>query len=179
MARTSLDWWAEVLFKPGKLEDWLKRQYQGETAPVQRLMDLQEMAINMVNLKKHEWIDLINIIIDDEHKHSKQVASLMLSRGLEPQLIPGYRARYFESFPKTTDIYELAAMGAYAEFISLTRFRAIIQHPETPLDIRHEFTSILFEEEFHYAALRRLAGPEAMDKAAIAHRRGLDAVGIE
>jgi tRNA isopentenyl-2-thiomethyl-A-37 hydroxylase MiaE len=177
MAKTSLDWWNEVLTKPGKMEDWLRRQYQGEAGTIPRLYALMDRAAE--EKRGPEWQSLIAIIIRDEEKHAEQVAGLMRTRKLVPALIPGYKARYFQQFPEANSIQDLAAMGAYAELISLTRFKAILLHPETPADIRWQFTTILFEEEFHYAALRRLAGEAAMTRMETAHHKGLQAVGIE
>lgn len=182
MAKTSLDWWNEVLTKPGKLDDWLRRQYHSEASSVPRIYKLLERAEKTnIGMALPEWQSLLSIIASDEQKHATQVQGLMYSRKLIPAILPEHKSKYFTKFQEgmSDDIWTWAAVAAYAELTSLTRFKAILQHPETPADIRWEFTSILFEEEFHYAAFRRLAGPRAMREAEVAHKRGLGAVGIE
>jgi len=187
MSRTSYDWWAGVLMTPGKLEDWLKRQYHSEASAVNRIGKLKEKA-EAVGVREgiegsnwYEWEALLKMISDDEAKHAGQVAKLMLMRGLEPKILTEHRSKYFSKFQENMDtsVLGMTAVAAYAELTSLTRFQAIMAHPETPIDIRNEFKTILFEEEFHYAAFRRLAGDAAMERAKFRHQQGLQAVQIE
>lgn len=179
MSRNSLEWWSEVLATPGKLEDWLKRQYHSEASAVPRIAKLQDRVERSDIANKEEWRWLLTIISQDEAKHATQVAKLMESRGLVAKILPEHRSKYMKKFQELPDTIEvMTAVAAYAELTSLTRFGAILQHPDTPQDIRQEFTSILFEEEFHHAAFRRLAGSAAYELASQAHQRGLDAVGI-
>lgn len=72
-----------------------------------------------------------------------------------------------------------AAVGAYAEGLSLKRMRVIIQDEKTPGDLRKLFQVIEPEESYHAKILQKIAKKYGMLKVKGCHEDGLEALGLK
>lgn len=179
--KTSAQWWDEVRQDPDLLNNWLAKQYRGEVTAAARIRKLADMV--STSWPSDSTYRLLNFIADQEEQHAEWVAGLLLNRGFDASTIDLGPAedRYWDTVGVNTDhSFEItAAIGAHAEAMRLERIRAIVQHPDTPVDIEGVFLKILKDEVMHESAFRHLAGPEAMDATSYNAEQGRIVLGLE
>jgi rubrerythrin len=172
--QSTLSWWERVKREPGRLVDWLGKQYHGEVTAAERIERF--VMVHVPEGDKRRTV--LEVIAVQERTHAAWVAELLRARGIEPRVL-NQRERYWEETLPHMDAFEsAAAVAAKAEEMRLVRIEAIVADPETPEDIRRVFEKILPQERFHARAFSKMAGVEALAEAEAAHARGLVALGL-
>lgn len=173
MSKTSLEWWNEVRKDSNKLIDWLKSQYHGEATAAKRIREFSDKFCQDPQHKK-----TLALIAHQEETHATWVGELLISRGMAPEIL-AKQARYWNvTLPDISDFEHGSAVAAHAEEMRLHRIRIIVEHPETPEDIRAVFARILPEEMFHQRAFASMAGTDALENTRSKHHAGMNALGL-
>jgi len=172
--QTSKEWWESVKKDDSKLLKWLKDQYYGEVSAAQKIRELI-----LVYPADQKWKDTVELIAQQEEKHAEWVSSLLLSRGLTPEIL-NKKERYWEqTLKQITDWDTGCAVAAHAEKMRLERIRVICDDEEAPADIRDVFLMILPQEEFHEKAFRSFTTDDAMARTLEGHLAGLNELGLK
>lgn len=175
MKKTTAQWLHEVKTVPGKLQQWLERQYVGEALAAQRILALANQT--MMPYKRYV---LLNRIAIDEIKHTGWIAGLLEARGIPLPEVTLDGTRYWEPILDHLHTFEeIAGAGHHAETMRLIRIKMLAEDPEIDADIRNVFAQILPDEEFHAAAFAKLSTPEDIEKTRVLHEQGLDLLGLE
>lgn len=170
---TTQQWLHEVKTVPGKLQQWLERQYVGEALAAQRIQQLAETQTG----KRPEHVLLR--IMRDEQKHTAWIYGLLLSRDIPIPEVTLDGTRYWEPILENLHTFEeIAGAGHHAETMRLARIRALAEDAEIDDDIREVFRNILPDEEFHAKAFASLSTPEDIEKVRPLHEAGLDLLGL-
>ena len=176
LKQKTIDWWKQCLSDPEKLEHWLVSLYNNEK-------DAEERFINFANEYCQNDKDAYNIfttIAEQERQHAILVDKVMTDRGIVKYTKSSKDGRYWRNtLPCICDMETAAAIGAYAEGLSLKRMRVIIDDPETPTDLREMFKVIEPEESFHARSLADIATKFGMDKVRDCHDKGLEELGLK
>lgn len=171
--KTTAEWLHEIKTVPGKLEAWLERQFIGEMLAAARINDLAGRTSQPLHTM------VLGQIAQDEAKHARWVADLLLDRGMLLPMPTIDGTRYWEPVLRCIDsLDEHYAAGHHAEAMRLVRIQALAQDPDIPKDIRRVFSKILPDERFHARAFQQLATPEAIERMAIHHEAGLRMLGL-
>ena len=162
------NWWTKLLANE-KLNEWLKKLYWAEIGGAQRFIDISH---------KYNMDYVLNEIIEDEYNHSELVKTLLSLKNIKI----GDKStieRYWDSVYLGVDDFKTAcAAAAYGEMLARNRFKIILEHPDTPNDVRFLVALILPDEEEHAKILGQFAGKDAMNKIKPFHKNGMDALGI-
>lgn len=171
--KTTEQWWAEVSTDENKMIDWLKDQYHGEVTAEARIRALiDDYAL------EGKTKNIISKIADDERKHAEWVSSLLVARGITPEVLQKEERYWDKTLPKTKVTFEeICAIGHLAETMRLERIQ-LLAADERFLDIAEVFASILPDELFHARAFGMLSTPEAIEAARSNHNAGLEALGL-
>lgn len=162
------NWWTKLL-ADGKLNEWLKKLYWAEIRGAKRFTDIYF---------KYGSFDVIEEIIEDEYNHSDFVKTLLNLNNVEIGDEPTVE-RYWDSVYLGVDDFKTAcAAAAYGEMLARNRFKIILEHPDTPSDVRFLVALILPDEEEHAEILGQFAGKDAMNKIKPFHKNGMNALGI-
>ena len=170
--QTSNEWWQKTKSDPAALNDWLVKQYRGESRAASRILRFADKYGNGEHRKT------LDTIASQESRHAVWVLGLLDTRQVTPSVDMNEERYWKETLPEIESFETGAAVGAHAEKMRLDRIRAIVEDPETPSDIRDVFARILPEEEFHERAFRTMAGPDAMNKTEASHERGMQLLGL-
>ena len=176
MNKVTKKWWKECLNNKEKLEHWLVSLYNNEK-------DAEERFINFANdycKNDKEAYDVFIEIAQQEHNHAKMVEQILQLRGIEKYEKSTKNGRYWRNtIPCICDMKTAAAIGAYAEGLSLKRMRIIIKEPNTPNDLVELFKVIEPEESYHAKALNKIATRYGMLKVKNCHDKGLEELGLK
>jgi len=171
--KTTKQWWGEVSTCPEKMVDWLKDQYHGEVTAEKRIRDL----VTTYNLSGKK-AKLINKIADDEKTHAEWVKGLLISRGIEAEVLDKEERYWNKVLPVEPVSFEyVCAIGHLAESMRLDRIM-LLADDERFSDISEVFSKILPDELFHAAAFEYLSTPEDIKKASAFHNDGMNAIGL-
>ena len=157
--KTSAQWWEEVKNDPARFNEWLLKQYRGETTAAQRILEVAKGAENP------QQVNILFIIANQEAQHAVWVENLLKARGISVRGLDHADAekRYWATVKKSIkDFTSAMAVAAHAEAMRLERINVIATDPEAPEDVREVFKLILIDELFHERAFRELAGADAM-----------------
>ncbi|KND51454.1 MAG: hypothetical protein ABA06_04065 [Parcubacteria bacterium C7867-001] len=166
-------WLENVLRDSKKMVDWLTKQYHGEVTAAGRI---RIFAGEYCEDLEHARI--LEVIASQEEDHANWVASLLHARGIEAKVLDKNERYWEQTLPGIESFRTGAAVAAHAEHMRLVRIRAIVDHPNTPADIRDVFAKILPQEVFHAEAFSRMAGAEALEATRGKHEAGLEALGL-
>lgn len=170
--KTSSQWLEGIKRDPERFNNWLTRQYVGETLAARRVGDLASQTP-----APHQ--EVLLMIAADEARHAMWVAGLLTARGLTIPAVSYDKDRYWkEALPEGLTFDELLAAGAHAEGMRLERIRLLASDPEVDEDVRLVFQRILPDEERHEAAFKFMAPKEALEATAANHHRGMLALGL-
>lgn len=170
--KTSLQWWETTLLNPETIVKWLLQQYQGEANASDRI---QNFIFDKAPNNKQVTLLLIST---QETRHSTWIRELLLSRDIDLSNLPPVTNRYWSAFSLPENYQQACAIASHAEGMRLERIKVIVNHPETPEDIRAVFKLILPEEEFHYSFFTHEAGECCLAQTALEHAKGLEALGL-
>lgn len=176
MLKMTKKWWNECLNNKEKLEHWLVGLYNNEK-------DAEERFIDFANDYCENDLEAYNVFIEiaeQESNHAKLVEQILLSRGIEKYDLSTKNGRYWRNtIPCIYDMQTAAAIGAYAEGLSLKRMRVIIKDPNTPKDLVDLFKIIEPEESYHAKVLSKIATQYGMLKVKDCHDKGLEELGLK
>lgn len=169
-------WWHKCLSDKEKLEHWLVSLYNNEK-------DAEERFINFAEKYFKEEIQgyvILRKIAEQEANHAVLVENILKARGVEKYEKSSNDGRYWRNtLPCVVDCKTAAAIGAYAEGLSLRRMRVIIKDKQTPEDLRELFKIIEPEESYHAKMLETLATKEGMKLTKGCHDKGLEELGLK
>lgn len=170
------DWWQKCLNDNEKLEHWLVSLYNNEK-------DAEERFINFANdycQNDIEAFDIFNTIAGQEANHALLVEKILRDRNITLYIKSSKDGRYWRNtLSCICDMKTAAAIGAYAEGLSLKRMRVIIKDPNTPVDLKALFEVIEPEEAYHAKALEGIATRFGMKAVKDCHDKGLEALGLK
>lgn len=173
--KTTKQWLHEVKTVPGKMRDWLERQYVGEALATDRITAL---AAEYTNSHPARYTVLARIA-SDEAKHTKWIAELLEHRNIPLPSVSMDGTRYWEPILSNLHTFdEIAGAGHHAETMRLSRIEALADDTEMDQDIRDIFAKILIDEQFHAAAFAKLSSPAAIEKTRPMHEAGLKLLGL-
>ena len=169
-------WWKRCLQDKEKLEHWLVSLYNNEK-------DAEERFINFANAYCKNDIESFNTFIkiaDQERCHAHLVDLILRIRGVEKYNKSSKDGRYWRNtLSCICDMKTAAAIGAYAEGLSLKRMRVIIKDKDTPIDLKKLFEIIEPEEAFHAKSLEKIATKYGMKSVKDCHYKGLEELGLK
>lgn len=173
--QNSKDWWIEVSQSREKFADWLQKQYHGESTAAGRI------RIMAVEAEKDSHRFILEKIATQEEYHAKLVGDLLDKYGVAPKSEEEFGvSRYWDTVkPAQEDFRTKCAIAGHAEAMRLERIRAIVDDPNTPLDVYSVFCIILQDEIWHEQAFKRMAGEEALDKVKPCHNKARELLGLE
>lgn len=176
MRKITEEWWQKCLHDKEKLEHWLVGLYNNEK-------DAEERFTNFANIycqNDSEAYNTFIFIAEQERNHAVLVEAVMNNRGIEKYEKSTKNGRYWRNtLPCVCDMKTAAAIGAYAEGLSLKRMRVIIKDPNTPQDLVELFKVIEPEEAYHARTLEKIATKYGMKAVKDCHDKGLDELGLK
>ena len=176
MIKITKAWWQNCLNNKEKLEHWLVSLYNNEK-------DAEERFVNfaLAYCKNDQTaFNTFMTIAKQESNHAMLVEKILIDRGIELYVKSSKNGRYWRNtLPCVCDMKTAAAIGAYAEGMSLSRMRVIIKDKNTPKDLRELFKVIEPEESFHAKALENIAKKHGMKAVKDCHDKGLEALGLK
>ena len=176
MVQLTRQWWKKCLHDPEKLEHWLVGLYNNEK-------DAEERFINFANdyceKGSPEYEVFINIA-NQERNHAVLVDNILINRDVQKYEKSSKNGRYWRNTLECiVDMKTAAAIGAYAEGLSLKRMRVIIKDPNTPQDLVKLFKVIEPEESYHAKILEEIATKYGMKAVKDCHDKGLEELGLK
>jgi rubrerythrin len=176
MLKITKKWWSECLINKEKLEHWLVGLYNNEK-------DAEERFINFAKkycVNNKEYFNIFMEIANQEHNHAIMVDKILQNRGIEKYEKSTKNGRYWRNtLPCVCDMKTAAAIGAFAEGLSLIRMRIIIKDPSTPKDLVELFKVIEPEEAYHAKILQKIATKYGMKSVKDCHDKGLEELGLK
>lgn len=169
-------WWSDCLNNPEKLEHWLVALYNNEKDAEHRFI---EFANEYCEGDKEAY-DTFMFIADQERTHAVLVEYVLMNRNIAKYEKSSKDGRYWRNtLPCIVDKQSAAAIGAYAEGLSLRRMRVIINDDNTPTDLKNLFRIIEPEESYHAKALEKIATKYGMKNVKDCHDKGLEELGLK
>lgn len=170
------EWWARCLNDKEKLEHWLIGLHNNEKDAEQRFKDFATTYC----IEGTDEYNTFMFIANQEREHAVLVNTILEQRGITLYEISSKNGRYWRNtLPCICDVQTAAAIGAYAEGLSLSRMRVIIKDKNTPEDLKHLFSVIEPEEAYHAIALEKVATKYGMKKVKDCHSKGLQELGLK
>jgi len=174
--KVTKDWWNKCLNDQEKLQHWLVGLYNNEKDAEDRFIDFAETYCK----EDKEAYDTFIEIAEQERNHAVIVEKILEERGIELYEKSTKNGRYWKNtLPCICDMKTAAAIGAYAEGLSLKRMRVIIKDPNTPSDIKSMFEIIEPEESYHARVLEKIATKYGMKSVKDCHDKGLEELGLK
>jgi len=176
MKRITQSWWKACLNNPEKLEHWLVSLYNNEKDAEKRFLNFAKDYCQ----GDPEAYQIFSEIARQEREHSLLVEKVLENRGIKKYEKSSSNGRYWRNtVPCIVDKQTAAAIGAYAEGLSLRRMRTIIKDPETPVDLKEMFLIIEPEESYHAKVLEKIATKWGMKSVRDCHDKGLEELGLK
>lgn len=176
MKKITENWWKECLNNSEKLQHWLVSLYNNEKDAEERFKNFADDYCK----NDKEAYDLFYMIAEQERNHAILVEAIIANRGITLYEKSSKNGRYWRNtLPCICDKQTAAAIGAYAEGLSLKRMRIIIKDPNTPPDLVGLFSVIEPEEAFHAKSLEKIAKKHGMKAVRDCHDKGLEALGLK
>ena len=176
MKAVTEQWWQKCLKDKEKLEHWLVGLYNNEKDAEDRFNDF---ADTYCKGDMHAYVIFKNIAIQ-EAEHAVLVEKILKDRNITLFAKSTKDGRYWRNtLPCVIDCSTAAAIGAYAEGLSLKRMRVIIKDPNTPQDLIELFKVIEPEEAYHARVLETIATKHGMKAVKDCHDKGLEELGLK
>lgn len=176
MKKITEEWWDKCLNDSEKLEHWLVGLYNNEKDAEDRFIDFA----NTYCKDDPEAYKIFYEIAEQENNHAKLVEKVLINRNISLYEKSTKNGRYWRNtLPCVCDKLTAAAIGAYAEGLSLKRMRVIINNKETPNDLREMFKVIEPEESYHAKVLQKIATKYGMKSVKDCHDKGLEELGLK
>ena len=166
-------WWGKILKDKNKLEMFLSNLHNTEEEAEDRFRLFAETYCK----DDKESYDLFRQISGEEKNHALMIKDLIKNLGFEL----GFKkeSKYFKhTLNCVKDKISAAAIGAFAEGLSLKRLRVIIKDENTPTEIKSVFSLIEKDESNHTKYLQSIAGQYGMKDLKDCHDKGLEKLGL-
>lgn len=171
--KASKDWWDNLKHDNSAVLEWLEKQYRGEVLAAHRISEVFEQF----DLDKKSS-DTIAKICEEEHKHAKWIAKLMLNRGVVAKYYDKESRYWSQTFKDMESLEDAAAVAHLAESMRLSRIYAIAEDVTAPYDIRKVMQAILIDELGHEESFKNMTNGEALSRHIDNHMAGLEALGL-
>lgn len=176
MKHITKEWWKKCLNDKEKLEHWLVVLYNNEKDAEERFINFAETYCK----SDAQSYTIFKKIAEQEANHAILVEKILNDRNVELFEKSTKDGRYWRNtLPCIVDHKTAAAIGAYAEGLSLSRMRVIIADPETPKDLVDLFNIIEPEESYHAKTLAMIATKYGMEEVKDCHDKGLEELGLK
>lgn len=176
MIQATKNWWNKCLNDPEKLEHWLVALYNNEKDAEARFTSFGITYCYNDNEAHRTFM----LIAEQERKHAIMVEEIFKNRNIKLYNKSSNDGRYWRNtLPCICDMQTAAAIGAYAEGLSLQRMRVIIKDPNTPNDLKRLFEVIEPEESYHAKILEKIATKYGMKNVKNCHDKGLEELGLK
>jgi len=176
MKKITEDWWKKCLNDKEKLEHWLVGLYNNEKDAEERFIDFA----NTYCINNKEEYDIFIKIAKEEANHAILVDEILKNRNIKLYKKSTKNGRYWRNtLPCIVDLKTAAAIGAFAEGLSLKRMRVIIKDENTPSDLKELFNIIEPEEAVHAKLLQKIATKHGMKNVKDCHDKGLEELGLK
>jgi hypothetical protein len=176
MKQLTEQWWQKCLNDKEKLEHWLVGLYNNEKDAEERFINFAETYCKG---DKEAYAIFIEIA-GQEAQHAVLVEAILKNRNITLFAKSTKDGRYWRNtLPCVIDVNTAAAIGAYAEGLSLKRMRVIIKDPNTPQDLIDLFKVIEPEEAYHAKILETIATKHGMKAVKDCHDKGLEELGLK
>ena len=161
------DWWSRTVKDEAKLIKWLQKLQQTEIG------GFDDWNAYADTFKPDErTLKIISNIADDELKHSCLIVNLLNERGFHNSL-DKMPSQYWDTMnTHIVDLETAAAVNYFGEALAAFRFEILVEHKETPGDIRDLLRIVLPDEQFHRQTLKRIAG-DRLDEFVDHHHRAV------
>ena len=172
---TTKEWWTRVSSSDEEMIKWLKAQYHGEATAEARIRGAIQ-KYNLTGIKAK----IIESIANDEAKHTKWVAALLLKRGITPEILKKEERYWNEVLPQELEknnFKYFAAVGHLAESMRLDRI-SLLASDSRFKDIAKVMSKIYPEELFHARAFKVLSSKKRINQARKYHSLGMNAIGL-
>ncbi len=171
----TLIWWADMLDHPERLNGWLCRLHNTEKEAEARFIEFATEYCEPFSREDK----IFRVIADQECVHGLLIEDVLRNRGVILEDGKIYPARYWKYVqPCIIDKETAAAVGFFAEDLSLQRMQVIIDCEGTPDDLRAMFIPIHKDESYHTKILAKLAGEHAITAVVDCHTEGLKELGL-
>ena len=172
----TLVWWKKVLADPEKLIYWLCRLHNTEKEAEARFIEFAEEYCTPGSKEDK----IFRVIAEQERTHGVLIEDVLKARGVTIDPDAEYSARYWaHTGPCIVDRETAAAVGYFAEDLSLQRMQVIIELDETPDDLRQMFIPIHHDEGYHTRILAKMAGEHGITQVVDCHTEGLKELGLK
>jgi len=176
MKHITQNWWNKCLQDKEKLEHWLVSLYNNEKDAVTRFRDF---AMKYCQDDEEALVTFLKIA-EQEHNHANLVEIILNLRGITLYEKSSANGKYWRNtLSCVCDIKTAAAIGAFAEGLSLKRMRVILKDKNTPQDLISLFKVIEPEESYHAKALQKIATKYGMKNVKHCHDKGLEELGLK
>jgi len=176
MKQITESWWQKCLQDKEKLEHWLVGLYNNEKDAENRFIEFA----NKYCIKDSEEYNIFMKIANEEKNHGVLVENILNNKGIEKYEKSTKNGRYWRNtIPCIYDKKTAAAIGAYAEGLSLRRMRVIIKDKNTPEYLKELFKIIEPEEANHARLLEKIATKYGMKEVKDCHDKGLEELGLK
>lgn len=165
------DWWSRTLKDEPKLIAWLQKLQQTEIGGYDDYMEF----IRRFEPEERTHRIFTNIALD-EQKHSGIIIGVLHERGRSISKIQMPSTYWSSMNEHITDLQTAAAVNYFGEALAAFRFEVILDHPETPADLKEMLSIILPDEQFHRETLMRLAGNDKLEEFALHHHAAVAAL---
>lgn len=163
------EWWKVLLKDEPRLILWLQKLCMTELSGYTDYFSIERKFKPEDRTKK-----ILTNIAEDELKHSSLIIKVLQGRGSNIDPNPPLSQYWKEMNSHIIDLPSACAVNYYGEALAAFRFEILQEHPDTPSDIKEMLRIILPDEQFHRETLKKLAGPEILDRFVSLHNGALD-----
>jgi len=164
------EWWTKLCKDDEKMVKWLQKLYHTELDGFVDWGGLEDAFSYQITDRTRA---ILTNIANDELKHSGIIKELLYDRGYSTiDNVP--KSQYWDQMnTNIVDLNTACAVNYYGEALAAFRFEVLVEHPDTPRDIKNALEIILPDEQFHRETLKRLAGNEALAKLREKHDQAM------
>lgn len=160
-------WWSRTLKDEPKLIAWLQKLEQTEIGGYDDYMAF--IAAFDPDERTHK---IFTNIAEDEKKHAGIITDVLSARGFELNPVRVPSTYWMTMNSHIVDLQTAAAVNYFGEALAAFRFEVLIEHHDTPQDIKEMLSIILPDEQFHRETLKRLSG-DKLDEFVDHHHRAV------
>lgn len=150
-------WWHGLVRDEARLVQWLRKLHGTE---IGGYYDYQNFLARFTPDERTTKI-FTNIALD-EQKHAGLIVNALLERGFVLGTAAEPSTYWSEMNGNITDLKTAAGVNYFGEALAAFRFEVILEHKDTPADIKEMLGIILPDEQFHRETLKRIAGDDIL-----------------
>ena len=160
-------WWERLLSDEEKMNLWLVKLHRTEFSGYRDNIEAADRYCRENSAEYH----IFKVTGEDEMRHAEILEKVLLGRGIRwsSTYDPPPSLYWDKMYEHVTDLKTVAAVFHLGEELAADRFRVILDHPETPLDIRDFLLQALPDEAYHARTFGRIAGEEMIQQFRAIH----------